>query len=67
MAEADFVGNDLSIAEQALAAYDLPPASTLTLLNLSENATYAVEEPGTGAKSILRVHRKNYHRRYEIE
>ena len=30
MAEADFVGNDLSIAEQALAAYDLPPASTLT-------------------------------------
>ena len=67
MAEADFVGNDLAIAEQALAAYDLPPASTLTLLNLSENATYAVEEPGTGAKSILRVHRKNYHRRHEIE
>ena len=67
MAEADFVGNDLHIAERALGAYELAPASTLTLLNLSENATYAVEDPDTGARSILRVHRKNYHRRHEIE
>lgn len=62
-----FVADDIAIAEQALGAYDLSPGSTLRLLNLSENATYAVEDTDTGARSILRVHRKNYHRRHEIE
>ncbi|MDT5299633.1 MAG: hypothetical protein QOG79_2875, partial [Mycobacterium sp.] len=62
-----FVADDIGVAERALAEYDLPPDSTLRLLNLSENATYAVEDAGTGARSILRVHRKNYHRPREIE
>src|ERR1700704_1812614 len=61
------VADDIDVAERALAEYDLPPDSTLRLLNLSENATYAVEDAGTGTRSILRVHRKNYHRRHEIE
>nr|WP_048422612.1 phosphotransferase [Mycolicibacterium obuense] len=47
--------------------FDLPPGSALRLLNLSENATFAVEEPGCGHRSILRVHRKNYHRADQIE
>ncbi|MDT5124507.1 MAG: hypothetical protein QOH54_151, partial [Mycobacterium sp.] len=62
-----FVADDIDVAERALAEYDLSPDSTLRLLNLSENATYAVEDAGTGARSILRVHRKNYHRPREIE
>ena len=62
-----FVSDDVEVAERALASYDLSPDSTLRLLNLSENATYAVADPGTGTTSILRVHRKDYHRPHEIE
>jgi Ser/Thr protein kinase RdoA (MazF antagonist) len=61
------VSDDVEVAEQALSAYDLAPDSSLRLLNLSENATYAVEDGATGERSILRVHRKDYHRRHEIE
>jgi Ser/Thr protein kinase RdoA (MazF antagonist) len=61
------VGDDRAVAEQALACYDLSPDSTLQLLNLSENATYAVDDAATGERSILRVHRQRYHRRHEIE
>lgn len=66
MSEA-FVADDVDIAQRALAEYELSPDSTLRLLNLSENATYAVDDPHTGATSILRVHRKDYHRAAEIE
>lgn len=62
-----FVVDDAVIAESALAHYDLSPESTLHLLNLSENATYAVDDPRSGLRSILRVHRKDYHRLHEIE
>ncbi|WP_237571865.1 phosphotransferase enzyme family protein [Mycolicibacterium lacusdiani] len=65
--EATFVADDVEVAELALASYDISPESRLRLLNLSENATYAVEDATTGDKSILRVHRKDYHRRHEIE
>ncbi|WP_319457647.1 MULTISPECIES: phosphotransferase enzyme family protein [unclassified Mycobacterium] len=61
-----FVADDVEVAERALAFYDLAPSSTLRLLNLSENATYAVEDAETGTRSILRVHRKDYHRPQEI-
>ena len=65
--DSGFVDDDVAIAERALGEYDLSPNSVLRLLNLSENATYAVEDPDTGGSSILRVHRQNYHRRNEIE
>jgi Ser/Thr protein kinase RdoA (MazF antagonist) len=67
MEEETFVADDIHVAERALAEYDLPLDSTLRLLNLSENATYAVEHAGSDHRSILRVHRKNYHRAHEIE
>ncbi len=63
---ADFT-DDEAVAEKALAAFDLPQGSALRLLNLSENATFAVEEPGSGHQSILRVHRQGYHRGDQIE
>ncbi len=47
-------------AQQALGAYGCHPGTTVRLLNVSENATYLVEDPDTGP-SILRVHRLGYH------
>jgi Ser/Thr protein kinase RdoA (MazF antagonist) len=68
MAEFDgVISNDIEVAELALAEYGLPEGSSLTLLNLSENATYAVEHAGTGTQTILRVHRQNYHLPHQIE
>jgi Ser/Thr protein kinase RdoA (MazF antagonist) len=61
-----FVADDVDIAERALAEYELAPDSTLRLLNLSENATYLVDDAATGNQSILRVHRKGYHQPHEI-
>lgn len=63
----EFVADDVEVAARALSEYDLSPDSTLSLLNLSENATYAVDDEATGTRSILRVHRKDYHRKHEIE
>jgi len=61
------ISNDISVAERTLAEYGLSPNSALHLLNLSENATYAVEDATTDTRSILRVHRENYHLSHQIE
>src|SRR2546428_13990599 len=50
-----------SLAERAVRQYALPAAVTLQLINLSENATYRVDDSATGSKSALRVHREGYH------
>jgi Ser/Thr protein kinase RdoA (MazF antagonist) len=60
------IADDRAVAERALAEYGLAESSALRLLNLSENATYAVEDLTTGEESILRVHRHNYHLRHQI-
>jgi Ser/Thr protein kinase RdoA (MazF antagonist) len=54
------------LAEKALNLWDVPEGATVRLINVSENATYLVEAPG-GYRSILRVHRENYHTRRAIE
>ncbi len=56
----------LGLANASLSFWDLPDDATARLINVSENATYLVEAPG-GHKSILRVHRENYHTRRAIE
>jgi Ser/Thr protein kinase RdoA (MazF antagonist) len=48
------------IARSALAGHGLTDDARLTLLNVSENATYAVDDPVAG-RSVLRVHRPGYH------
>jgi Ser/Thr protein kinase RdoA (MazF antagonist) len=53
-------------AARAARAYGCAPASTVRLLNVSENATYLVEDPDAGP-CILRVHRLAYHTEAEIE
>jgi Ser/Thr protein kinase RdoA (MazF antagonist) len=55
-----------SVARRALAEYGLGPDAELTLLNVSENATYAVDDPATGDRTVLRVHRHGYHDDAEI-
>jgi Ser/Thr protein kinase RdoA (MazF antagonist) len=45
----------------AMRQYDLPAGCRTELVNLSENATYKVEDPASGHRWALRVHRDGYH------
>jgi len=53
------------LASQSLHLWDVPEDATARLINISENATYLVEGSGD-FRSILRVHRENYHSRNAI-
>jgi Ser/Thr protein kinase RdoA (MazF antagonist) len=64
--EAAARGDD-RVAEAALSRYGLSAQRTVRLINLSENATYRIDDPGTGRSGILRVHRADYHDRAAIE
>ncbi len=55
-----------TLANASLSLWDLPNGAMVTLINVSENATYLVEAEG-GYKAILRVNRENYHTRRAIE
>ena len=55
------------VARRALAEYGVGADAVLTLLNVSENATYAVDDPASGDRTVLRVHRHGYHDQAEIE
>ncbi|MFC3608928.1 phosphotransferase enzyme family protein [Stutzerimonas tarimensis] len=44
-----------------------PADAGLTLLTISENATYLVDEPGSDRRLVLRVQRPDYHSLAEIE
>jgi Ser/Thr protein kinase RdoA (MazF antagonist) len=52
-------------ARRALAEHGCHPGATVRLLNVSENATYLIEDPACGP-SVLRVHRLGYHTQEEI-
>src|SRR5262245_25604056 len=47
------------ITVSALARYPFAPDATLSLINLSENATYRIDS--TGERFAMRVHREGYH------
>lgn len=55
------------VAHRALVEYGVPPDAGLTLLNVSENATFAVDDPTTGRRTVLRIHRHGYHDEAAIE
>lgn len=55
----------LDLAIGATRRYRLPAGLSVTLINLSENATYAVQAPD-GRRWALRVHRDGYHSRAAI-
>jgi Ser/Thr protein kinase RdoA (MazF antagonist) len=50
----------------ALPNWELSPATTISLLNLSENATFALADPVSGRDLVLRVHRVGYSSAEEI-
>ena len=54
------------VAKNAVSHYDLPSDVTVELINLSENATYRVDDHSTSRKWALRVHREGYHTRAAI-
>lgn len=53
-------------ARAALHHYGIHPDADVTLLNVSENGTFRVDDPVQG-RSVLRVHRTGYHTRAAIE
>jgi Ser/Thr protein kinase RdoA (MazF antagonist) len=53
------------LAAAAIGSYDLDPDASVSLINVSENWTYRVQEPG-GRAFALRVHRPTYHTAAEI-
>ena len=54
------------LANKSLDLWLLEDGAKANLINVSENATYLVEEP-SGEKTVLRVHREGYHSRKAIE
>ena len=54
------------VVQRSLNRWECPPDTIARLINISENVTYMVEAPN-GFRSILRVHRENYHSRNAIE
>jgi Ser/Thr protein kinase RdoA (MazF antagonist) len=53
---------DDEVARLAISHFDFSPDVQLRMINLSENATYLVEDAATARDGVLRVHRENYHR-----
>ncbi len=51
----------LGLARAAVTRFDLPADVGVRLINLSENATYAVDDAATGRRWAMRVHREGYH------
>jgi len=49
------------VARSALARYPLSDEAEVTLISVSENATFRVDDPATGERAVLRVHRLGYH------
>jgi len=58
---------DDQVAANALPQYGFSDAVTARLINLSENATYLIKDPGSGKDGVLRVHREGYHPLASIE
>jgi len=56
----------LDFAHSCVTHYALPDGLAISLLNLSENATYKLEHASTGRRWALRVHRDGYHSRQSI-
>ncbi|MEM9045621.1 MAG: phosphotransferase [Pseudomonadota bacterium] len=52
--------------QRTVGAWGLSPSTKVSLLNISENATYRADDPAAATPVILRVHRPNYHTRAEI-
>jgi Ser/Thr protein kinase RdoA (MazF antagonist) len=61
LGEAERIEHLADVARRAIPRWGVSEAATLTLLNVSENATYRVDDPARAQPTILRVHRTGYH------
>lgn len=59
--EADKIAHFARVARRALPLWGVSPDARLVLLNISENATYRIDDPAQPEPRILRVHRTGYH------
>jgi Ser/Thr protein kinase RdoA (MazF antagonist) len=50
-----------AVAKAALTQYDFSPAATATPISVSENLTFRIDDPATGRRAVMRVHRLGYH------
>ena len=50
-----------AFAQSCLTRWDLPEAASLSLVNVSENTTFRVDDPASSSTWALRVHRPGYH------
>lgn len=57
----DLLDGLLGLARQAVGRYPIFAHADVRLINLSENATYSVDDPASGRRWALRVHREGYH------
>ncbi|ALG83287.1 phosphotransferase enzyme family protein [Gordonia phthalatica] len=69
MADSKSIGIDATegLAYAAMKAYDFPEPYELSLINLSENATFLVTATDSDDRAVMRVHRLGYHDRASIE
>ena len=63
LSEAERIRHLGEVAARAVPYWGVSPDARLTLLNISENATYRIDDPGASEPLILRVHRTGYHTR----
>ena len=55
------------VVRAALGRYDFSPEANASLINVSENSTFRVDDPRTGRCAALRVSRPDYHSKAAIE
>jgi Ser/Thr protein kinase RdoA (MazF antagonist) len=55
------------LAQAALNRFGVSPEASVTLINVSENHTYRVDDAGSGGRYALRVHRPGYRTVAQIE
>lgn len=61
LSESQRIEHLVSVARRAIGHWGVSDQVTLTLLNISENATYRIDDPARMEPLILRVHRTGYH------
>jgi Ser/Thr protein kinase RdoA (MazF antagonist) len=70
MSEGEYTPTVLADMEQSIRAalplWRLSPRTGIRLLNISENATWRLDDPGAETPVILRLHRIGYHTEQEI-
>ncbi|NJK63435.1 MAG: phosphotransferase [Synechococcaceae cyanobacterium SM2_3_1] len=67
MYNTDFLEEIQDSLHKALPAWGVNPSTEVTLLNISENATFLAKNTGLDQDLVFRIHRPGYHSRQEIE